>query len=243
MLQGEGPCASAGIGAGLSGATNLDPGADQRAQGVVRSSFFGQQDNVAVVLACESEQPSLPRFTTRWGGALGEIENDNAKSTAAQEQLGGFAQGVRLSASRVGATGKGDMDDEQGIEVDAACSKVGRVEGACAGLNPRRRFSSLLCIPQDPNRSGSPRGRDGAFEVSRELEQAARTDRFIQGLEVVTLAAGCFGLGGRTGNMRQAKQRSVHTDMLLFVGSVSRRHELNQNAYSPRSAKTDTSTA
>lgn len=166
MLQGESPCASAGVGAGFPVATNLDASADQRAQGVVRSGFFGQQDDVAVVLTGESEQPPLPGFTPRGRSTLGEIENDDAKGTAAQEELGGFAQGVGLSAGRVGATGKGHMDDEQGIEVDAARRKVGRVEGASARLNPRRRLSCLLCIPQDPNRSGRPRGGDGAIEVS-----------------------------------------------------------------------------
>jgi hypothetical protein len=212
MLQGEGSCASASIGAGLPGATNLDTGADQRAQRVVRGGFFGQQDDVAVVLTGESEQSSLPRFTPRRGGALGEVEDDDAKGTAAQEQLSGFAQGVRLSASGVGATGKGHMDDEQCTQVDAARSEVGREEGTTAGLNPCRRFTSLLCVSQDPDRSGSPRGGDGPIEVSGEFEQATRTHSVIEGLELVMLATGPtvptvvwgrrFGLGGRTGDMR-----------------------------------------
>ncbi len=146
MLQGEGPGASASIGAGLPGATNLDSGTDQRAQGVVRGGFFGQQDDVAGVLAGESEQSPLPRFPSRRRGTLGEVEDDDAKGAAAQEQLGGFAQGVRLRAGGVGAAWKGDMDDEQRVQVDATGAEVGRIESPSAGLNPRRCFSCLLRV-------------------------------------------------------------------------------------------------
>ncbi len=146
MLQGEGPCASSSVSTGLAGAADLDSGADQGAQRVVHGSFFGQQDDVAVVLSGESEQPPLPRFTTRGGSTLGEVEDDDAKRSAAQEQLGGFAQSVWLSASGVGPTRKGHMDDEQGTQVDAAGGEVGGVEGTSAGLDPRGRFASLLRI-------------------------------------------------------------------------------------------------
>jgi len=166
MLQGERTRTSASVGAGLPGATDLDSGTDQRAQRVVRRSFLGQQNDVAVVLAGESEQPPLPRFTSRGRGTLGEIEDDDAKGSTAQEQLGGFAQGVRLRAAGVGATGKRHMDDEQCVQVDAARCEIGRVEGTSAGLNPRRRLSCLLCISQNPNRSRGPRSGDGSLGVS-----------------------------------------------------------------------------
>ena len=222
MLERECARSTSGIAAGFAHASGLDAGTDERAQGVGRRRFFGEQHDVAVVLARESQQPPLPCLAPRRRRSLCEVDDDDAERPTAQEQLGGFAERMGLGTLGVRPTRQGNVHDEQGFEVDAACVEVGRVERAPAGLNPRRGFAGLLCIANHTDCRGGACGGHGCLGIAGELEQTARADRLVQRLSAVGLGLGLRSrVRGRACEMGQTQQRSGHAFMVLLARSVS----------------------
>ncbi len=119
---------------------------------------------------------------------MGEVDDDDAEGSTAQQQLGGFAQRVGLcvaiATAAGGRRGGRHVHDEQRFEVDAACREIGWVQRASAGLNPRGGFTRRLGITHDPHGGGGSCGRNGTIDIARQLEQATRTDGPIQRLRV-----------------------------------------------------------
>lgn len=164
-------------------AAGLDAKTDQRPQRIGVGGLVGQHHDAGMMLPSQAEQATLPRFGGGRGRAFAKVEHDQTERTRTQEHLGGFAGAMRSDVALVSR----HVNDDEGVEVNAALLEIGGIKSATLRLDPRRGVALTLDGPDDRDRrrragaplavrarelDESPRGQGGGERRKNGLEEA-----------------------------------------------------------------------